>query len=604
MVSRRNYFSIIVMMAVLFFMFQFSQIIKDSGNRYDVNAYAVSEEDLPTGEDKWEPDKDMVSFEEDGYVLLIGKEESKLGEVVTQWCNYTKQVMKVTTINEYEKTKELPKLILVDSLVSDIGSKSVMLEQIMELGAPVVFCNLPAVEDIENNSKLQEMLGIREIRAQETQVKGIHLFEGLLLGGEAIYEATTAKEQERQDMDLTVPWYVMGSGTKTYMVGIKDKDKVKNEEFPALIWRNTYNDTKVFAVEGEYMSTLAGLGLLSAFTYELESYEIYPVVNARNVTIANFPGFSEENAEELSRLYSRSPKMIFRDIMWPSISAMTETNNLKLTCMFNPQFDYDDGIEPEPEAIVFYLQQLKELRSEAGISLKYKDIEFEEMLKQDEAFYQATGNQYQYQAVYVEEQDLKNVKAACGKGLLSNTKTLVGSYQQGMPLVSYLTKDVTVQNVTGNAKEYTYGDDFTDRGILSAIGYSNVLLDLQAAVWPQEVEDEWQNLYDTMSSNVRTYWPGEGGFEETTLSESDMRIRTFLNLDYEDARSGDIVVLKVSNRNQPTWFLLRTHDEKIESISGGEFQRLEKDAYLIKVLEDTVTIELEQLSLQEQSVKN
>ena len=66
-------------------------------------------------------------------------------------------------------------------------------------------------------------------------------------------------------------------------------------------------------------------------------------------------------------------------------------------------------------------------------------------------------------------------------------------------------------------------------------------------------------------------------------------------MDYEDARSGDIVVLKVSNRNQPTWFLLRTHDEKIESISGGEFQRLEKDAYLIKVLEDTVTIELEKL---------
>jgi len=603
MVSRRNYFSIIVMMAVLFFMFQFSQIIKDSGNRYDVNAYAVPEEDLPSGTNKWKTETNAVFFEEDGYVLLIGEKNNALGAVVTQWCNYTKQVLEVTTINEYKKPQELPKLILVDSLASDIGRKSVMMEPVLELGVPVVFCNLPEAEDIEKTPRLWEMLGIREIRAQETQVKGIHLFEGLLLGGEAIYEATTAKEQERQDMDLTVPWYITGSGTKTYMVGIMDDEVVKREDFPALIWRNTYKNTKVFAVEGEYMSTLAGLGLLSAFTYELDSYEIYPVVNAQNVTIANFPGFSEENAQELSILYSRSPKMVFQDIMWPSISAMTETNDLKLTCMFNPQYDYDDGIEPNPEGVTFYLQQLKELRSEAGISLKYKDIEFEGMLKQDEAFYQATGNQYQYRTVYVEEQDLEKVRTACESGMLQNAKTIVGEYHDNQPVLGYFSENITLQNVTGNAEEHTYMDSLITKGIQTALGYSNVLLDLQAAIWPQEVADEWQNLYDNMSSNIQTYWSGEGGFEETTLSESDLRIRTMLNLDYQDVRSGNLVVLKASNMTQPAWFLLRTHAEKIVNITGGEYQELEKNAYLIKVLEENVVIELEQLSLQEQGTK-
>ena len=46
MVSRRNFFSIVMMMAALTFMFQFSQIIKENASNYDVNEYA-GEEPLP-----------------------------------------------------------------------------------------------------------------------------------------------------------------------------------------------------------------------------------------------------------------------------------------------------------------------------------------------------------------------------------------------------------------------------------------------------------------------------------------------------------------------------------------------------------------------------
>lgn len=604
MVSRRNYFSIVVMMAVLFFMFQFSQVIKDSGNRYDVNGFAVTEEDMPSGKYQWEQEAENVVLKDGGYVLFLGEKDNELGKVIAQWCIYTKRELVVAKLSEYKKPSVLPELILLDSVASDVGRKSVLLEPVMELGVPVVFCNLPDASAIQKTTRLQKMLGISEIREPEIQVKGIQLFEGFLLGGEAIYEATTAKEQKRQDMDLTVPWYLTGSGTKTYMVGILDDKVVKREEFPSLVWRNTYKETKVYAVEGDYMSTLAGLGFLSAFTYELESYELYPVINAQNVTIANFPGFSEENGEELTRLYSRSPRKVFQDIMWPSISAMTETNDLKLTCLFQPQYDYEDALEPKTDGVTFYLQQLKELNSEAGISIKYKNTSFEEALTQDEAFYQATGNQYEYQAVFVESTDLeKATENAAQSSLLANAKTFVCESSAGRPLVSYLTDSATLQNITGDARKHSYMDNLLKRSILTSLGYSNVLLDLHDAIWPQKVADEWQNLYDTMSSNVRTFWSGKGGFEETTLSESDMRVRNFLNLDYQDGRNGNTIVLKVSNFKEPAWFLLRTHAEKIVDIRGGEYLELEQDAYLIKVVEETVAIDLEQLSLREQSLK-
>ena len=43
MVSLRNFFSIMLMMAVILFMFQFSQIIKEHESNYDVNPYMSAE---------------------------------------------------------------------------------------------------------------------------------------------------------------------------------------------------------------------------------------------------------------------------------------------------------------------------------------------------------------------------------------------------------------------------------------------------------------------------------------------------------------------------------------------------------------------------------
>ena len=54
---------------------------------------------------------------------------------------------------------------------------------------------------------------------------------------------------------------------------------------------------------------------------------------------------------------------------------------------------------------------------------------------------------------------------------------------------------------------------------------------------------------------------------------------------------------------ESSWFILRTHDEKVVSISGGTVTELEKNAYLVHVTEDKVLIELEPLSLKEQGAK-
>lgn len=601
MVSRRNYFSIIIMMAVLFFMFQFSQIIKESGNRYDVNEHAVDMDKLPSADSAWQPSETDAVYEESGYVLFFGDVESELGNIVTQWCHYAKKDLVVDELYECKKPDVLPGVILLDAQLSEVGKKSVFLEPVLEWGVPIVFCNMPGAEEIAESERLMDVFGLKEVRAEEVSVQGIRVFEGFLLGGEALYEPETEEDFERLDMDFDIPWYVTGTGTKTYMVGLLDEDEVEKEEFPSLIWRNTYEGTKVFAVCGEYMTDVAGLGILNAIAYELEPYQLYPVINAQNVVIANFPGFTTENAEVLAQLYSRIPMRIYQDIMWPSISAMIKTNDLRVTCMFSPQYDYLDGIEPVAGEEVFYLQQLKELGSEAGRALDYEDnTDICQVMESDNQFFEATEGDYQYQTLFVKEQDLEQVKTQTeAGGLLEDVITITGNYSSDVPVVGYFTDNVTIQSVTGNAGEHTYTDNLNARCLQTALGYSNVLLDLHSAIWPENEDDEWQNLYDEMSSNIHTYWSGENGFTQTTLSESDLRVRTFLNLDYENERKGNTIQLIISNITTSSWFILRTHDEEIVDMEGGTYEMLERNVYLIKAYEEVVEIQVEPQSLKE-----
>lgn len=55
----------------------------------------------------------------------------------------------------------------------------------------------------------------------------------------------------------------------------------------------------------------------------------------------------------------------------------------------------------------------------------------------------------------------------------------------------------------------------------------------------------------------------------------------------------------MENASEEAWFVLRTHDEKIVAITGGEYKELEKNAYLITVKEAVVEIEVEPLTLKE-----
>ena len=604
MVSRRKFFSIAIMMFVLLFLFQFSMVLRDRQNTYDVNSNLAPKQN--DGKNVWkneELDPASVGTTDRRYVLFVGDSSSDMAEAVSRWCTYAKwDISKCSSMEKFkESDKNLPGMLILESEKYALDDNLKKIEELEQKGVLIVFGCLEDPKNIEKNQELQDFLGIYKIVSKKTELTGVKLFEGLLLGGEVVYETPEDKdERDRQDLQLDVPWYQVGSGTKTYMVGLldqsKQKETVENEELPTLIWRNGIRNGSIFCVVGDYMKDSTALGLLDGMVAEASSYYIYPVVNAQNLSMINFPVFADENNEQMMELYSQSITGMARDIMWPSLISIVEKGGLKMTCFMQPQTNYEDGIEPTSKDLVFYLKQMKEQNAEAGLSLQYKNAEsLRDKLNQDAEFFRKADSSYKYGAAYTEEKDLDTVKALMNTELMKNVSTLVCEYTEDEPVISYCTDSVTLQSVTSDGMNYTYSDDIRMRSIQSSLGYTNVMLNMQKIFWPERKKDRWQIMQKRFSSNLLPYWKNFTGFDSTTLSESNTRTRTFLNLDFSETRTDDEITLKTSESG--SWFILRTYGEEIEEIEGGTQKKLEDNVYLIQAQDTTVKIQVKTAGL-------
>lgn len=589
MVSKRNFFNIMIMMATLLFLFQFSMVIRAQSNSYDNNSALF--ENSQSGQDAWQQSaKELSSLtDNDDYIVFVGDASGNMGQAVSSWCTYRKKMMiNIHSLPEMtDDVKVLPEMIILESESYALEGASLQkLEMLEKEGVIIVFGSLEDAEAIENNSELMQFLGIRKVLAKEKQLTGMKLFEGFLLGGEFWYQ--TSEEDpyadEKQDLKLTVPWYQIGSGTKAYLVGLikektGEKEAIRNEDVPSLIWRNGIDNGSVFAVCGDYMKDTTAIGILDGMMTEARPYDIYPVVNAQNLSVVNFPELSDVNRDTMESLYSRSSSGVQRDILWPSLISATELGNKHITAFLHME---DKQTALDEDTLIFYLKQLKEQSGEAGVSLDTANT------ADIQDFLASSGSHYQYGAFYTEDPTAASIEN--GQSLFQNIRTMTCPYSEKYPVISYYNDDVTLQEAVCDGVHYTFSDDIRMRSIQSALGYTNINLNLQNVFWPDAASDSWEVQQERFTSNLMTYWKNFECFDSTTLSESDQRVRSFLNLDYDETWISNEIVLKINQKDG--WFILRTHDDQISKITGGTWSEIEKDAYLIHCEDDTVMIEL------------
>lgn len=582
-----------LMMAALFFLFQFSQIMKDQENDYDTNGY-VGGIDIEMG-DYWQSEE--MHFVSGDFVAFVGNREGEFYSIVSLWCQYTKRnLVTFDTMTDFSAEDGIrPEAVFVDagklSLWPDIN---LFRKYMQKDGLSFVLSNLPGPGVVRQSKALMEVLGIAEVVEAETELTGVHLFEGLLLGGEAIYEVKE-EDKEKQDLNFKVPWYRTAYNTKTYMMGMLEDEDLDNEYLPALIWRNSVGDGRIYTINGDYMQGVLGLGLLSGIMADMKSYELYPVVNARNITIANMGGFSKENQNRLNALYSRDQAGLMQTIILPDMLAMMEQCSAKPTYFFSVQYDYEDDILPSTDHYVYYMQQINEQRGEAGWSMEAKPgTSLKKKVAEDGDFRTKVEDQYCFSAFYMPEECLGELSGVKEEKLLADMRTIsLKREERGNAQVLSLFDDgITLQSVTNYAERHTYMDDLRLKAVATALGYSNMLIDMNMLIWPKSAGEQWEILGDNISRNLDTYWSAYDYFDATTLSESDARLRSFMKMDYEYEREGDVITVRISGAPGQTFFILRTHGEEIAGARGANFKQMEKDAYLICAWESEVTLNM------------
>ena len=598
-----------MMFVILLFMFQFTGVMKEQLSEYESNEYA---DDTTTSFQRSDAFLAEQTSADACEVIYVGEAGGAEESVVKTWCSYRKRTFFCSS-----------SLALLDSLQDDAlqvlvvdGSKVTSEEEVAvlrreaQMGVTVIFATLPQSSVIREYRDLRELLGIRAVIADEIPLAGMHLFSGFLLGGEEIYEVTELGEEERQDMNPSVPWYTTGTGTKTYMVGTlsdetieqtvdneiraqyagMEEEAAKNSLLPAILWRNSVDTAKIFCVNGDYLADISAVGILDAMMGETYDYDIYPVINAQNLVIADLPAFVSENEEEMQKRYSQSAQAVYQEIVWPSLTSIASRTGAKMTCMMTPQFTYTDEEEPDGENVTYYLKRLKEEHAEAGLSAdSMEGIPLSEKIKQDQTFWQTYALSYRFLSLYAD-----GVKSIGEESALpAEIRTVaLGSGASGQA-VGYLNENVTLQPSTSSGIRHTFLDDFKVKCMETALGYSNITLDLYSVTYPEGDEDSWEKMSKKIAANLGTYWKAYEAFDATTLTESDVRIRRFLALDYKQQRAGNVITLSLEHREDAAWFLLRLHGEKVTEVAGGSFEEIEDGVYLILAEEDEVSVEVQ-----------
>ena len=605
MLSRRNLVMMLTMFGVVLVLFLSTAVLREYFNDYDVNHTAQEERILPAA---------GASVADGQQVVYAGAQDTGLYEPVAEWAEYRKmalhEAMDVQTgldrAGQYDH-QDVLLLLDGDALEQDTQQSAEALTAYVQDGGTVIFCSLPSYETIQSCEALRLLLGIQQLRSPSVEVLEYWLYQGFLLGGDVCYPYDALQPPKDLDIENVLPWYDISAGTKTYMAGYLPAQEqqamgLNREDLPAVVWRNSLGDGCVFAVNGDFMRGESALGFLDAMVYESRSYALYAVVNAQNLCVTGFPDLTVENEDQMARMYVFNTRQLCRDVLWPSLVAASREGGWKLSAFVSLKQSAGSGKEPEMDDLISYLKYFNEEDAEACLALgRMDDPNLRLSVTQDRQALDAIGLNYAFSGAW-----LRSENAGQLPGLLQpdgtmevfpSIRTVVSEPAPGQRVLSWLTGQMTRQSVTMDGYRYTYQDDLRLRSLQTALGYSNVQADIFRVLWLENSEDSWEKVSETLASVIATYWKPFAAFDKTTISESDRRVRLFLNQRVTSQESrlpqGRQISIQVENFAGDAWLMLRTHGETLQTMEGGTWTQIEEDAYLLHLTRENAAVGLQ-----------
>lgn len=591
-ISKANFIVISITMITILILFQFSNLsaIYTSQAMKNKNAeqnITITENDTIQAQNLFS----SASYS----TALIGSKSNRETNIAQEWCIYTKRTFcRFPSLASFSDSISSDcKLLIVNEYAIDTEEDISILTQASKMGIHIIFTSLPDTSLLHSSKELLNLTGISQIRSDSYQTNGMTVFDGFLLGGKTTYH----------NLKKTVPYFLLASGTKTYISGTvkhQKKKEIKNEELPPIVWRNHYENSFVFSVNCDFFEDHTGLGILTAMLSETANYTIYPIVNAQSIICQNFPYLSNENSTEISKHYFYTSKALCENVLWPDIVSILSATDDKFSGMIAPKLEYSGPGNVNKDALSFYFKQTEKISGELGISgdqLESKSF-YEEKLTYDTALFRELAAEYTFtvfspgnmpESIY--EKYLNTDKQ---DSILSDIRTLIlPKEQEQKPILFFYNNDIIALANTINGFSHTDEEDLYLRSIETALGYSAVSLDFSHVIYPTGKGDDWTQLSKDVSRYLDTYWQSfRKAFSQVTVSEADQKAREFFALSYTSYRRSNTINLSITNFHTEAAFLLDLTDERIISISGGTYVQAEKGKYVITAKQKDVSIKV------------
>lgn len=589
MLSKRVYFTVSSLMMLVLFMFQFSGIIRKKYNNFDENKYAVSEKNDLNNNNVFTvlTDEDKVVKSISGYIVYIGDINTKTGNTVYEWCNYTKRNLLVyKTVSQYHRYNEkYPDAVLIDSDYVNIDRDIDTFSLLTDYGINLVFCTLPSYSEISENQRFEQLCGISP-HSESVNASGLKLYSGFLFGGEAWYTKENDPDGKFQNMNLTIPWYNTSNATKTYMsavVELEDGSKIDNEDQPAVIWRKSHDHAYVFCINGDYIKDISGIGILTAIMSESKDLDIYPVVDSQSVIVNNFPMFSFENDDAVEKYYLRNTSSLLENVIWPDISNLAESTGARFTFMAAPQINYSDNNLVSVREMDYFFRLFSEISSEAGLTTTRDDAtSIDEKLTADAGIFSNYLSNYKFTSIIARKDELENVLSS-KNSLIDDVNTIVTDSQDygGTKLFSYVNDNVINVECPVTSDKYTYSDDFRQRCFQTALAYTNIEFNMTGVCNPDDEKELWNEEIKSKSTALTSYMKNSKMFTKCSISQADKRIREFMAADYSYKQNSSYVSLDITGAQETARFIVRLRTGEVENVSGAVCTKVEKGVYLI-----------------------
>ena len=589
MLSKRVYFTVSALMMLVLFMFQFSGIIRKKYNNFDENKYAVSEKNDLNKNNVFTvlTDEDKVVKSISGYIVYIGDINTKTGNTVYEWCNYTKRNLLVyKTVSQYHRYNEkYPDAVLIDSDYVNIDSDIDTFSLLTDYGINLVFCTLPSYSAISENQRFEQLCGISPHR-ESVNASGLKLYSGFLFGGEAWYTKENDPDGKFQNMKLTMPWYNTSNATKTYMSAVvesEDGSKIDNEDQPAVIWRKSHDHAYVFCINGDYIKDISGIGILTAIMSESKDLDIYPVVDSQSVIVNNFPMFSFENDDAVEKYYLRNTSSLLENVIWPDISNLAESTGARFTFMAAPQINYSDNNLVSVREMDYFFRLFSEISSEAGLTTTRDDAtSIDEKLTADAGIFSNYLSNYKFTSIIARKDELENVLSS-KNSLIDDVNTIVTDSQDygGTKLFSYVNDNVINVECPVTSDKYTYSDDFRQRCFQTALAYTSIEFNMTGVCNPDDEKELWNEEIKSKSTALTSYMKNSKMFTKCSISQADKRIREFMAADYSYKQNSSYVSLDITGAQETARFIVRLRTGEVENVSGAVCTKVEKGVYLI-----------------------